>query len=105
MNIYTLSQEFKEALYGIYGANLYKLYLFGSYARGDFHEDSDVDFLVVLKDPQMRSFTEISKMSPLLSQFLKKYHRVFSVVPARSHDFETLQTPLYQNVKMEGIEI
>jgi len=39
----------REYLAGIYGERLRGLYLFGSYAQGDFHPDSDVDVLIALE--------------------------------------------------------
>lgn len=41
--------ELKQALVQMYGERLEGIYLYGSYARGDFTQDSDVDVLVVLR--------------------------------------------------------
>jgi predicted nucleotidyltransferase len=41
--------RFKRALTLRFGARLRELMLFGSYARGEAHEDSDVDVLVVIE--------------------------------------------------------
>lgn len=43
-------QRFEAALRGRFGARLSEFVLFGSHARGDAHEDSDVDVLVVVDD-------------------------------------------------------
>ncbi len=40
--------EYKEALQRVFGERLLRAVLFGSFARGVTHEDSDVDVLVVL---------------------------------------------------------
>ncbi|HET9960654.1 MAG TPA: nucleotidyltransferase domain-containing protein, partial [Polyangiaceae bacterium] len=40
--------EYSERLRGKFGERLVELKLFGSYARGEAHEDSDVDVLVVI---------------------------------------------------------
>ena len=40
--------RFKAALTSRFGARLRELVLFGSYARGDAHDESDVDVLVVV---------------------------------------------------------
>jgi uncharacterized protein len=45
-------EEVKSALRDRYGARLAGLYLFGSRARGDHHEDSDIDLAVVLHAPR-----------------------------------------------------
>ncbi len=54
-----LSQDVKQALTELYGERLDRVILYGSYARGDFHNESDVDFLVVLKDSNFRQFQKI----------------------------------------------
>lgn len=33
-----------------YGDDIEAIYLYGSYARGDFDEDSDIDFAAIVKD-------------------------------------------------------
>lgn len=40
--------RFREALAALFGPRLREVVLFGSYARGEGHEDSDVDVLVVV---------------------------------------------------------
>lgn len=40
--------EYAERLRGVFGQRVVELRLFGSYARGEAHEDSDVDVLVVV---------------------------------------------------------
>ena len=43
--------ELHEALRGTFGPRLVKTVLFGSFARGEVHEESDVDVLVMV-DPR-----------------------------------------------------
>jgi len=44
-------REFRDRLAILYGDRLQGVYLYGSYARGDAREDSDVDIAVVLDGP------------------------------------------------------
>jgi predicted nucleotidyltransferase len=43
-----------------------KIILFGSYARGDFDEDSDLDFLVILPEVKNR-FSEMARLQDVLT--------------------------------------
>jgi predicted nucleotidyltransferase len=43
-------ERFEAALRGRFGARLAEIVLFGSFARGEAHEESDVDVLVVIDE-------------------------------------------------------
>jgi type I restriction enzyme S subunit len=46
-----LVREFRRGLDAIYGSRLKGVYLYGSFARAEADEDSDVDVAVVLQGP------------------------------------------------------
>jgi predicted nucleotidyltransferase len=43
-------KELKAGLVRIYGDKLKAVYLYGSYARGDYRQGSDVDAMILLSD-------------------------------------------------------
>ncbi|WP_082111607.1 nucleotidyltransferase domain-containing protein [Spirosoma radiotolerans] len=43
-------RAFKKAMQEFYGDRLCDVILYGSYARGDYDEESDIDFMIVLVD-------------------------------------------------------
>ncbi|MBN1216759.1 MAG: nucleotidyltransferase domain-containing protein, partial [Candidatus Lokiarchaeota archaeon] len=47
--IITLLTEFKKILKQLYGTNLSKLIIYGSYVHGEEKNDSDVDIAIILK--------------------------------------------------------
>jgi predicted nucleotidyltransferase len=49
-HIRKLMQELKEGLVRIYGDKLKAVYLYGSYARRDYRQGSDVDVMILLKN-------------------------------------------------------
>lgn len=85
--------------------NLKDSYLYGSYARGDFDEESDVDILLTVSltnDEIKAARHNIAQLSSRLS--LK--HDVTVSLTVKPHDqFEHYANilPFYQNVKKEGI--
>ncbi|MCY7349633.1 MAG: nucleotidyltransferase domain-containing protein [Cytophagaceae bacterium] len=46
LNLRALTGEFVQRMQQHYGKRLARVVLYGSYARGDFHAESDVDLLV-----------------------------------------------------------
>ena len=48
-------KDFTETMKNHYSDRLSKIILYGSYARGDFNEESDIDFMVVIKDEGVRA--------------------------------------------------
>jgi len=47
--IYTIINEYKQKLYSL-GIRVKKIILYGSYAKGEAREDSDIDLVVVSND-------------------------------------------------------
>lgn len=75
-----LFKELKTGLTRIYGERLDAVYLYGSYARGDNRDGSDLDVLVVLNDFQRRA-AEVRRISNLIGDI--------------SLDFEITVSPLF----------
>ena len=97
-----VSEEVKQALTKLYGDRLDRVVLYGSYARGDFHAESDVDFLVVLRDEVVKSGAEIWTMSEKIGDLCLKYGVHVSAFPTSLNKYSQSQLFLYQNVRREG---
>ncbi|MCF2501150.1 MULTISPECIES: nucleotidyltransferase domain-containing protein [Dyadobacter] len=103
--ISALSQEFVSKVSQLYGKRLNKVILFGSYARGEQHEESDVDYMVVLNDEEIRSYNEINMLAPISSDLGMKYGFWISAIPYTNNKLFFGETPLGKNVIREGIEL
>ena len=102
-SIVLLTEEFVNRVRDLYGDRLNKVILFGSYARGEQHEDSDVDFLVVLNDLEVNGFKEIDFMAETAFDLTLKYSISVSAIPTSKDRFINQKTPLTINAHEEGI--
>ena len=80
-------------------------YLYGSFARGDYTAESDLDILMTsdLNEEQIRRYKrEISKINSELSLL---YDVTVSITVKSARHFEEYMNilPYYKNVKREGI--
>jgi len=102
--IKNLLQDFKTDLQHLYGKRLVTLLLYGSYARGQETETSDIDVLIILSDMQSPYF-ESRQMTDIKYKILDKYEQVISVLPTTQSRYKKMEIPLYKNIKREGIKI
>jgi predicted nucleotidyltransferase len=100
-----IAYEYKEMLRDVYGDELEKLILYGSYARGDQHEESDVDFAIVLRNPGTRPAAEIFKTAPLASKLSLKYGLMISSLPVSLQKMQSSVQGIYRVIRNEGIAI
>ena len=103
--VYHIANEYKVRLQELYGNELVELILFGSYARGDNHAESDLDFAVVLRNPTTRASAEIAKTATISSRLSLKYGLMLSSLPTSLHKKETSMQGIYQEIRSEGIAI
>lgn len=96
--------EFKAALKKIYAENMKQTILFGSYARGNFHAESDIDILVVLENME-NPYIEIDKISDIKFDFMLKYNVIISCLFSDIKKIEQGIEPVYFNIEKEGIKI
>ena len=80
------------------------LILYGSYARGDYDEASDIDLLILLNQEHVTRDDRVKIMDPLLDIQFEKGILISPKVFSRTN-WETKQriTPFYYNVTKEGI--
>lgn len=98
-------REARERLANIYADRLQHVILYGSRARGDAREDSDVDVLVVLRGPIKNRYHEIKRAGAFWGEFLTRYGLSFSVKPYAEAEYQDLARPFIRNIHEEGIEL
>lgn len=100
--IKSLLSDLKLGLQKIYTGRLIGIYLFGSYARGEEDNESDVDVMIVLNSFD-RYGREIERTGVLVSDISLKYNLSISRVFIREQDWLTSDTPLLRNLRQEAI--
>jgi predicted nucleotidyltransferase len=103
----TVTSEVLEETKTIFKDDLYKVILYGSYARGDFDSESDIDILVVFNgnmDGVRRYRKQVSHVASRIG--LKNDVEVSLLL----RDRETVEKgirilPFYKNIMDEGVEI
>lgn len=101
----TLINDYVSAIRGIYGSHVREVILYGSYARGDYTKDSDVDImlLVDLPDEQIERFSD--RLSELGFEYNIRYGVWFMPTVKNIEHFHywTKAYPFYSNVANEGV--
>jgi predicted nucleotidyltransferase len=97
-------KKLKTMLEKNYGSRLNQMFLYGSYARGDAVEGSDVDILLVLDNVQ-DPLNEREQLSSLLWELALEHQMVFSVLPVDTKTLNNRNSPLFLNIRREGIVI
>ena len=95
-------QELRAGLTELYGPRLKGLMLFGSYARGEATEGSDIDVAFILDDFAFAS-KEIGRSSTLVAELCLEHVCVISLIPIRERDWRTRQDPFLMNVRREAV--
>ncbi len=101
-DVIEILKEFKREITEILGDKLVDVILFGSYARGDYTEESDVDVLIVVKDKP--TISEENKISKLCLKFLIKYNIIISAITYPKNIFD-LGSSFVNEVKKVGVKI
>ena len=96
-------EEIVEKTKPILGDNLDKIVLYGSYARGDFDQESDIDLVFFVHDNDTQKFAEA--ISDILWPLDLKYQVVIAeMVQSTEHFQQHLGIlPFYQHIQQEGV--
>ena len=97
-------REARESLHQMYGARLQRLVVFGSQAREEAHEDSDIDLLVVLDGP-IDPLQEARRTSGLVIDVAIHHGVALSLVHLSADEFADTGRSFVQNVQADGVEL
>jgi predicted nucleotidyltransferase len=100
-DIEAIVHEAVTALRELYGGRLHEVLLYGSYARGEAHEESDIDLLVVLAEMDS-PYAEIEYMGDAMWDLTEQYGVVVSVQPVSADRFSRADSPFLRRIHAEA---
>jgi len=96
--------ELRRCLEPLYGPRLVHVILYGSQARGDAEDGSDVDVLVVPRGP-VQGGEEIERTGDIVTSLSLRYTTVISLLFMSDEHWTHRQGPLPRNIRREGIAV
>lgn len=91
----------------VYGENLIKIILYGSYARGDYDSESDVDIVAIVQGNRLVLQEQLKKVWDESCELELEYGTILSPTVIPYEEFEKYRDdlPYYRNIAKEGVEI
>lgn len=107
VHILDIMQEFAKSVRKMLGNSLDSVIVYGSYARGDYSELSDIDvmLLVSLGEEEIKKISD--QISDLAFDFMMKYGVDISPVITNIDHFNYWvdNLPYYRNIRDEGVRL
>ena len=94
-------EELQRTLAEVYGERLRGVYLYGSYARGDFHPESDIDVLIALEG-EVSPGREIDRIGDRVADICLEHNILIATFPVPEAWLRERKSPLFENVRREG---
>lgn len=96
--------EYRQRLVEVLEEDLDSMLLYGSQARGDAIEGSDIDVLCIMKKP-FDYGDLILRTSGISAAVSLKYDVVISTAFVTRADYKSRKTPFLMNVRREGVSL
>lgn len=103
----TILQQIAQIYRSVYGENLVRIILYGSYARGDYHIDSDIDIAAIVHGEREELQKGLKKIWDVSSDLELEYSIIVSPTVIPYDEFERYKNdlPYYRNIQKEGVDI
>ena len=100
----TLLAEVRRELEMIYCDRLAGVYLYGSYARGEANEDSDIDIAVVLRG-DVSPWKERALISDALGEISLRENCLLTAIYVPEEDWKRARYAVHRSIRRDGIAI
>lgn len=90
-----------------YGEHLVSVYLYGSYARKDNDNESDIDIVAIVDESRVQAEKILKKVWDESFEVAFEYDMVISPTVISYEEFEKMKNdlPYYRNIMNEGVKI
>ena len=103
----TIVKKIAKIYKTVYGEELVKVFLYGSYARGDYNNESDIDIVAIVRGGREQLQLQLKRVWDRTADLELEYETVLSATVIPDEEFRKYQKdlPYYQNIVNEGVEI
>ena len=100
-------QKIVQAYQDIYQDNISEIYLYGSYARGDYTNDSDIDIVAIVKGNRLKLQNQLKEIWDISADLELEYDVIVSPTVIPYSEFEDYKKvlPYYSNIAREGVKL
>jgi predicted nucleotidyltransferase len=102
-----VTSEVNDELLKLFGDKIERIILYGSYARGDFDLESDIDIMILLNCDQKEILENRKAISQIASRVGLKNDVMVSLLARNCTEYESNMKyqPFYQNIEKEGVKV
>ena len=94
-----------ECYRSVYGNQIVDIVLYGSYARGDYTENSDIDIVAIVHGDRKILQEQLKKVWDSSCELELEYETILSptVIPYEEFQRYQKELPYYRNIAQEGV--
>lgn len=107
LSLQNILESYVDELKKIYGNALKYVILFGSYARGDYKQDSDIDIMILAEGTDIDLKQYQSKLAAITFDYNLDHDLEINPVVVSINTFNKWVHvyPFYQNIDKEGVKL
>ena len=96
-------KEVKDSL----GEDFQRAYIYGSYARNEYKEESDIDIAIFTNKPSREFYLLINQIAEITFEYNVRYGIILSPVFQNKAEFQRMlkAVPYFQSIQKEGIAV